>query len=105
MREVDQVIKEFRAALERLYGQRLIKVILYGSWARNEATEDSDVDLLVVLEGDVQPGKEIDRMIDIITDINLKHNVLLSVYPASDRDYKSLKSPLLMNVRREGVPA
>lgn len=97
--------KEFRAALERLYGQRLIKVILYGSWARNEATEDSDVDLLVVLEGDVQPGKEIGRMIDIITDINLKHNVLLSVYPASDRDYKSLKSPLLMNVRREGVPA
>ena len=105
MREVDQVIKEFRAALERLYGQRLIKVILYGSWARNEATEDSDVDLLVVLEGDVQPGKEIDRMIDIITDINLKHNALLSVYPASDRDYMSLKSPLLMNVRREGVPA
>ena len=104
MREVDQVIKEFRAALERLYGQRLIKVILYGSWARNEATEDSDVDLLVVLEGDVEPGKEIDKMIDIITDINLEHNVLLSVCPVSDRDYESLKSPLLMNVRREGVP-
>ncbi len=105
MREVDHIIKEFRAALERLYGQRLKDLILYGSWARNEATEDSDVDLLVVLEGDVEPGKEIDRMIDIITDINLKHNVLLSVCPASDRDYESLKSPLLMNVRREGVPA
>lgn len=105
MREVDHVIKEFKAALEKLYGQRLKDVILYGSWARNEATEDSDVDLLVVLEGEVKPGKEIDRMIDIITDINLKHNVLLSVCPVSDRDHESLKSPLLMNVRREGVPA
>jgi len=44
-------------------------------------------------------------MIDIITEINPKYGVLISVYPVSDDDYKKVKSPLLINVRREGVPA
>jgi predicted nucleotidyltransferase len=37
--------------------------ILYGSWARDEATEDSDIEILVIIEGYIEPGKEIDRMI------------------------------------------
>jgi predicted nucleotidyltransferase len=83
----------------------LKSIILYGSWARGDATEDSDIDVLIVLEGRVIPGKEIDRMIDIITEINLKHGVLISVYPVSEEDYSTINSPLLINVRREGVPA
>ena len=39
-------------------------IILYGSYARGSATEDSDIDLLIVLEGKVKPGEEIDRMIE-----------------------------------------
>lgn len=104
MEKINRVLKEFKAEIENLYGERLKDVILYGSWAREEATEGSDIDLVVVLEGDMQPGKEIDRMIDIITDINLKHGVLISVYPVAERDYLTLKSPLLLNVRKEGVP-
>jgi len=44
-------------------------------------------------------------MVDAITEINLTHNVLVSVYPVSERNYAALNSPLLINVRREGVPA
>ena len=104
MTKIDYVIKELKVELEKLYGKKLNNIILYGSWARNEATEDSDIDIAVVLEGDIKPGKEIDRMIMIITDINLNHNVLISIYPVSVSDYLTLKSPLLINVRREGVP-
>jgi len=103
--KIEEVLKEFRAEVEKLYGKRLRNIILYGSWARGEATESSDIDLVITLEGDVIPGKEIDRMIDIITEINLKHGVLLSIYPVSENDYSAVNSPLLMNVRREGVPA
>ena len=42
-------------------------------------------------------------MIDVITDLNFKYGVLISVYPVSNKDYLGLDSPLLMNVRREGV--
>jgi len=104
MMEINDIIEEFRAEIEKLYGERLKNIILYGSWARGEATEGSDIDMVVVLEGYIRPVKEIDSMISVITEINLKHRVLISVYPVSKIDYRTLKSPLLMNVRREGVP-
>lgn len=101
--EIKNILSEFRIEVEKLYGRRLKDVILYGSWARGEETEESDMDLLVILEGKVVPGKEIDRMVDIITELNLKYSVLISIYPVSEEDYSTLNSPLLMNVRREGV--
>ncbi len=103
--KTEKVLDDFKRELEELYGERLKQVILYGSWARGDATEDSDIDVLVVLEGNVVPGREIDRMIDIITDINLEYGVLVSVYPVSEEGYLTVNSPLLMNVRREGIPA
>jgi predicted nucleotidyltransferase len=102
---LSDILKEFRGGVKNLYEKRLKCIILYGSWARGDATEDSDIDVLIVLEGKVIPGKEIDRMINIITVINLKHGVLISVYPISKEDYSTINSPLLINVRREGVPA
>ncbi len=103
MKNILKVLQEFKKDVEKLYGKRLRDVVLYGSWARREATEDSDIDLLVALEGTIVPGQEIDRMIDIITDINLRYGVLISVYPVSVKNYMTVMSPLLMNVRKEGV--
>jgi len=104
--QIEPILKEFKRQITELYGQRLKKVVLYGSYARGQANDEhSDIDLAVVLDGDVSPGKEIDRMIDIITDINLDYDVLLSVYPVSENDYLSVNSPLLLNLRREGIPA
>lgn len=105
MERIDKVIREFRSEIKKLYGGKLKDIILYGSWARGEAREDSDIDIVVVLREEISPGKEIDSMIDIITDLNLKYDVLISVYPVSESNYLSVKSPLLMNVRREGIPA
>lgn len=102
---IKEILKEFREEIEKLYGKRLKSIILYGSWARGDATEESDIDVLIVLKGEIIPGKEIDRMIDIITEINLKYGVLISVYPVSEENYSTINSPLLINVRREGVPA
>ncbi len=102
---IREVLREFREEVEKLYGMRLKGIILYGSWARGDATEDSDIDVLIVLGRKVIPGEEIDRMIDIITEINLKYRELISVYPVSQENYSTINSPLLINVRREGVPA
>ena len=45
------VLEEFKREIKKLYGKRLRDIILYGSWARGDATEDSDIDVLVILEG------------------------------------------------------
>jgi len=100
-----QAIDDFSGRVRSLYADRLKGIVLYGSCARAEATADSDIDLAVILSGDICASEEIDRMIDILTDINLKYDVLLSVYPVSEEDYSKRNSPLLMNIRREGIPA
>lgn len=102
---VQTIIDEFKTEIGKIYGSRLVKVILYGSWARGTATEDSDIDLIVVLKGQISPGREIDRMIDCITDINLKYDTLIAVVPVSSDTYSHVNSPLMLNVRKEGVPA
>ncbi len=77
---------------------------LYGSYARGQANDEhSDIDLAVVLAGTVEPCEEIDRMADIFTDLNLEHNVLIAVYPVSESNFEKVESPLLRNIRKEGV--
>jgi len=102
--KIESILREFKAGAEELYGSRLKDIILYGSWARGQATEDSDIDLAVVLEGNVDPCREIDVMIDLITDINLDFETLLSVFPLAVTDFRQLNSPLLLNLRKEGKP-
>jgi predicted nucleotidyltransferase len=102
--DVREIIKEFKRQIGELYGQRLKKVVLYGSYARGQADdENSDIDLAVVLAGEVNPCQEIDRMADIFTEINLEHDVLIAVYPVSESNFEKVESPLLINVRKEGV--
>jgi len=102
---LESVLSEFRCRVEEIYGARLRGVVLYGSWSRNEAGPDSDIDLAVVLSGPVSPGVEIDRMLDLTVELDLKYGVLLSAYPVSESDYRERRSPLLLNLRREGMPA
>ena len=50
MAVTNRTIQQCKEVLVRQYGKRLKGVILYGSMARGQATSDSDIDLLVLLE-------------------------------------------------------
>ena len=78
-------------------------IYLYGSYARGDFRSDSDVDVLIVLDGEVKPGQEIDRISHQVADICLEHNVLIATFPVSEKWFKERKSPLFENVRQEGV--
>jgi predicted nucleotidyltransferase len=43
----DPILKRFRAGLDKLYGDRIERVVLFGSRARGDAHEDSDYDILL----------------------------------------------------------
>lgn len=85
--QLPQILTEFKTEIAKIYENNLKNVILYGSYARNEETVDSDIDVLVVIGGEIKEGLEIDRMIDVIYEINLKYNVLISVVPMSEKEY------------------
>ncbi len=100
---IKAILAEFRGRLEGLYGERLAHVVLYGSQARGEAAEGSDIDVLVVLAGDVSPCEEIAFTSDLVAEISLRHDVVVVPTFVSVEQYRRERSPLLLNVRREGV--
>ena len=101
--DVEAALDELRAALTDLYGERLRGLYLYGSYARGDFTEDSDIDLLVAIEGDVQPTREMDRMGEAVSDICLRYSLLIATYPIPAHCLVERQIPFFANVRREAV--
>ena len=97
------IIQEFKQAVAQLYGDRFQKLICYGSQARREATPDSDIDLVLVLAGTVRPSQEIDRLLDILTDFNLRYGVLISLLPIAQETWLTAAGPFWRNLKYEGV--
>ena len=102
--KVRRVLVELRRRLKELYGKRLVRLVLFGSQARGTACWDSDIDVLVVLRGPVEPSMEIHRASPVTAAVSLEHDVVISCVYVSEERYRVDNGPLLLNVRVEGVP-
>ena len=100
---VEGALRDLQAALLEMYGRQAPHVLLYGSYARGEADEDSDVDVLLLYPGQVAAGREIQRLGGILAELNLRYQVLISALPVSRADWENAHSAFWNNVRREGV--
>ena len=98
------ILHELRHRFESFYGERLVQMRLFGSQARGDATSGSDIDVLIVLQGPVNPGDEITRTSELTASLSLQHNVVISRVFVSNEQFTDEQSPLLLNVRREGIP-
>ncbi len=101
--QVAAVVASLRQRLQAIYGDRLLELVLYGSQARGDATLGSDIDLLVVLRGPVDPLAEIGRTEEAIAALSLDVGTVISCVFVSEEQAETEQSPLLLNVRREGV--
>lgn len=101
---LQNLLAELRRRFEALYGPRLVRLMLYGSQARGDAEPGSDIDVLVVLAGPVRPGEEIRRIGDLTAGMSLENNMVISCAFISGERFEREESPLMINVRREGVP-
>ena len=100
---IESLLRDLRARLEALYGDRLHAVVLYGSYARGEESPESDVDVMVVLEGEVDPWREIRRMSDAAYEVSSAHEELVSVYPVSHAEFETSRENVISVARDEGV--
>ena len=103
--ELDVVLRELSDALSDRLRDRFAGLWLYGSQARGDARPSSDIDVVLLLNGMGQPGREIDRVSDILADLNLKYGALVSMLPFEAADLMQAQGPFWRNVIREGRAA
>ena len=99
----DPTLKRFRQALGRLYGNRLERVVLYGSRARSDARPDSDYDVAVFLRDMDDRGAELWRLADLSSSsiVDETGDVVHAMpYPAGAYNERT---PLMRDIRREGI--
>ena len=102
--DIQPLLDDFVQAMRRLYGQRLSRIILFGSFARGEAHAESDVDLLVLLhDKEIDLFAELDEMLDAKHTLLLQHERLLNAFPATEAGYAQRTELLYYNVAQEGM--
>ena len=102
---IKDLLTELKSRLVPLYGVHLKQVCLYGSHARGEAQQGSDIDVLIVLDRIERYGAEIDRTSELISDLSLKAGHSISRLFVTENDWQHRDTPFLVNVRREAIPA
>jgi len=93
-----------KSELQTLYGKRLAKLILYGSYARGDQHEVSDIDFLVVLKDNkIKTGSELRYMNSALYNLELQFNTIISAHPTTLGRFNTSDYLFYQNVRREGI--
>lgn len=103
---INKILLEFNNQVRKILGNRLKKVILYGSYARGDYNEKSDVDLMLLTDLTFEEiEKYRDAVSDIAFDIELKTGIIISPVIKNIDNYNSRINiiPFYKNVQMEGV--
>src|SRR5712692_6508832 len=98
----DEILRRFRAAVDELYGDRIERVVLFGSRARGDAHEASDYDIAVFLKDLTDRWREFHRLADLRTDILAETGMFTEARPFRAGAYRD-RTPIMREIRREGV--
>jgi UTP:GlnB (protein PII) uridylyltransferase len=101
--DLASLLKRLSDGLEALYGDHYRGLVLYGSYARGEADEGSDVDLLLLLDDAVNATREIIRVEAVAWPLSLESGYALSLLPVGPDAYRNSEKPFLRNARKEGM--
>ncbi len=100
----EKILMELVDGILGIMKNRVISIILYGSMARGTNTEESDVDVAILMQGNLDKETE-EKLSDFIVDMNLEYDKVFSVI---DIDYDMFckwqkVTPFYQNVTEEGV--
>jgi len=98
----DRILARFRAALSEVYGDRLERVVLYGSRARRDHRPDSDYDIAVFIQDRGPLGHELKRLAALETDILWDTGAVISALPFPAGAYRE-QSGFMHELRRDGL--
>lgn len=102
--ENERIFQQLIPEIVEIYGDLLVSVILYGSVARGTQTDESDIDIAVMLRNK-ENNEMKERMTDIIVDLELEHNKVLSILRIDYEKFKVWEDtmPFYKNMKKDGV--
>jgi len=103
--DLTTMLTTIRQRLADAHGSRLRGVVLYGSTARGDALPDSDIDLLVLLDGPVRLAADLETNIDALAPLASRWARRISAKPVAAGEYDSVDCPLYREAHREGIAA
>ncbi len=104
--ELQVVLKKVKSSAQQLYGDKLNRIILYGSYARGDHTDESDIDIMILLDceaGEIKKLRSITA--EMASDISLEEEVFLSVLLRDKKCFENNRDllPFYRNIQREGI--
>ena len=100
------LLKNYTEGIQRIYGKSLDAVILYGSYARGDYTEDSDIDIMILLDLSDLELKAYSQKLSYMTyDFNMDYNIDIKPIAKSEAHFNKwiVNYPFYSNIHREGV--
>ncbi len=103
MSDKAKIIKDFTETMKAHYGERLSKIILYGSYARGDFHAESDIDFMVLLNDDsVRASKEALNIGDKLYDLSMKFLTMVSAQVIPQFYFEQSNTLFFRNVKQEG---
>ena len=101
---VQQMAQEYKTMLHGIYGDDLAELILFGSYARGDQHEESDVDFAVVFRNpEIRPSAQLFTTAPIASRLSLKYGLMISTLPVSLDKKEASMLGLYREIRKEGV--
>src|SRR5438067_13824963 len=97
----EPVLNHFRAAVSEVYGDRLKRVVFYGSRARGDHQPDSDYDIAVFIKNPGTLTEELDKLASLTTAILLDTGAVISAKPFFAGAYQA-RTAFMHNLRKNG---
>ena len=101
--KLKKICKRVKEYTLQLYGDKIKQMILYGSQTKGSATNESDVDLLIVVEESLDPFDVRERLSDLLWDILMEESELISVVVLPENNFSDHQSAFIINVKKEGI--
>lgn len=104
--ELNVILKVITEAYKSVYGENIIKILLYGSYARGDYQKDSDIDIVAIVQGDrVKLQEQLKKIWDISSDLEVEYGAIVSPAVIPFEEFEKYKNdlPYYKNIQREGV--